>query len=265
MSRFTGVSGVRTHDRHHDAPGLPIVLVHGLAVSHRYLMPAATALARLGHPVLVPDLPGFGRSGKPGDAWDVERHARHLGRWLDALGVDRACLAGHSFGAEVVARLAIRRPALAAALVLAAPTSDPVARSRTGLARRFLIDMLVEAPGQAPMIAWDVAVARPWRVLATVGHSVRNAIEDDLPHLPVRPLVLGGSLDPIAPLRWRASVATRTGGVAVTIPGAAHNVMTTSGRRAANVISAHLAHGERVERQSCKRATPPGYSSSASC
>ena len=154
-SRFTSVSGVLTHDRRNDAAGLPIVLVHGLAVSHRYLMPTASALARLGHPVLVPDLPGFGRSAKPGTAWDVDRHARHLAAWLDTLGVDRACLAGHSFGAEVVARLAARRPDLTAALVLAGPTADPVARSRTGLVRRFLVDMLVEAPGQAPMIAWE--------------------------------------------------------------------------------------------------------------
>ncbi|BBH63853.1 dihydrolipoamide acetyltransferase [Actinoplanes sp. OR16] len=264
-SRRTSVSGLRIHDRHHDIPGLPIVLVHGLAVSHRYLMPTAVALAGRGHPVLVPDLPGFGRSDKPGRAFDVDEHAYHLATWLDIRGIDRACLAGHSFGAEVVARLAVRRPDLTAALVLASPTADPTARSRTGLFRRFLVDMLVEGPVQAPMIAWDVAVARPWRVLATVGHSVRNALEDDLPHLPVRPLVLGGALDPIAPLRWRASVARATGGVAVTIPGAAHNVLTTSGRRAAHVISTHLTRRERVERQPCKRATPPGSSSSASC
>ena len=235
------VAGLRAFDRHDlTAPGLPVVLVHGLAVSHRYLMPVARALADR-HPVLVPDLPGFGFSDKPPRAYDVSEHAAHLAAWLDMLGVGPVCVAGHSFGAEVVARLATLRPDLVAALVLASPTTDPTGRSRRGLIGRWLVDLLVEAPWQAAVIARDVADAKPWRVLATVGHSARNAIEDDLRRLRVRPLVLGGALDPIAPLGWRTSVAQLTGGVSVTVPEAAHNLLTTSPRRSADAIAAHLA------------------------
>ncbi|MDI6099514.1 alpha/beta fold hydrolase [Actinoplanes sp. NEAU-A12] len=238
--RWTTVGGVRTHDRHDcRAGGLPVVLVHGLAVSHRYLMPTARALAGR-HPVLVPDLPGFGHSDKPRRAYDVSRHAAHLAAWLDALGLSRVCVAGHSFGAEVVARLAVLRPDLVAAIVLASPTCDPAARSRRALVGRWFADLFVEAPWQAAVLARDVADAKPWRVLATVGHSVRNAIEGDLCRLPVPPLVLGGALDPVAPLRWRTQVAVLTGGVSVTVPAAAHNVMTTSGRRSAAAIAAYL-------------------------
>ncbi|MBG0564929.1 alpha/beta fold hydrolase [Actinoplanes aureus] len=205
----------------------------------RYLMPTAHALAGR-HPVLVPDLPGFGLSDKPRRAYDVGRHAEHLAAWLDVLGLSRVCVAGHSFGAEVAARLAVLRPDLVAAVVLASPTADPAARSRRGLIGRWLVDLFVEAPWQAAVLARDVADAKPWRVLATVGHSVRNAIEQDLCRLPVAPLVLGGSLDPVAPPRWRAEVAAMSGGVSVTIPAAAHNVMTTSGRRSAGAIAAYL-------------------------
>jgi pimeloyl-ACP methyl ester carboxylesterase len=61
------VRGVDTHDRASlDSPDAtpPLVLVHGLAVSHRYLMPLAATLAGH-HPVHVIDLPGFGLSGDP--------------------------------------------------------------------------------------------------------------------------------------------------------------------------------------------------------
>ncbi|GIF09756.1 alpha/beta fold hydrolase [Actinoplanes siamensis] len=239
-SRRVTARGVPTHDLHSDGPGgPPIVLIHGLAVSHRYLMPVARALAGR-HPVLIPDLPGFGKSGKPDRAYDVSRHAEHLAAWLDVLGLPRVCVAGHSFGAEVAARLAVLRPDLIAAIVLASPTTDPAGRSRRALIGRFAVDLLVEQPWQAPVLARDVADARPWRVLATVGHSVRNAIEDDLRRLPVPPLVLGGALDPITPLRWRAEVAAMSGGVSVTIPSAAHNVLTTSARRSAAAITRHL-------------------------
>ena len=130
--------------------------------------------------------------------------------------------------------------ALVAAVVLAGPTTDPAARSRRALIGRWTLDLFVEAPWQALVLARDVADAKPWRVLATVGHSVRNAVERDLCELPVPPLVLGGSLDPVAPPRWRAEVAAMTGGVSVTVSAAAHNAMTTSGRRCAEAIAGHL-------------------------
>jgi pimeloyl-ACP methyl ester carboxylesterase len=213
--------------------------VHGLAVSHRYLMPTARALATR-RPVVVPDLPGFGLSDKPPRAYDVGQHARSVAAWLDRRGLDRVCLVGHSFGAEVVARLAALRPDLVAALVLAGPTTDPAARSWPALLGRFAADVLVEQPWQAAVLARDVADAKPWRVLATVRHSLRNAIEDDLVRLPVAPLVLGGALDAVAPLRWRDAVAAMTGGTSATISYAGHNVLTTSGRRSADAIDAHV-------------------------
>ncbi|WP_097319464.1 alpha/beta fold hydrolase [Paractinoplanes atraurantiacus] len=240
--RWTLARGLRIHDvAAEEASGVPVVLVHGLAVSHRYLMPTARALAAR-HPVVVPDLPGFGLSDKPSGAYDVGEHADHLAAWLDARTMGPVCLVGHSFGAEVAARLAVHRPDVVAGVVLASPTTDPRARTRRGLIGRWLLDTLVEAPWQAPILARDVADAKPWRVLATVGHSVRNEVEKDLLRLPVPPLVLGGSLDSVAPLTWRTAVAEMTAGTSVTIPGAAHNALTTSPHRAATAITTYLSH-----------------------
>ncbi|MFI6072155.1 alpha/beta fold hydrolase [Actinoplanes sp. NPDC051343] len=240
LSRWTGADGGRIHALSHTVRGgLPAVLLHGLAVSRRYLMPTARALAAR-RSVVVPDLPGFGRSDKPGRAYDVGRHAEALSEWLDRCGLDRICLVGHSFGAEVAARLAVRRPDVVAALVLAGPTTDPAARTWPRLVARFAGDVLVEQPWQTALLAEGIAAARPWRVAATVGHSLGNAIETDLVRLPVAPLVLGGGLDPIAPLRWRLEVAALSGGVAVTVPQAAHNVLTTSPRRSTQAIEAHV-------------------------
>jgi pimeloyl-ACP methyl ester carboxylesterase len=241
-SRWTGVAGVRVHERCRDRPagGLPVVLVHGLAVSHRYLMPTADALSAR-HPVVVPDLAGFGLSDKPPAAYDVGRHAELLARWLTARGLSRVCLVGHSFGAEVVARLARCRPGIVTALVLAGPTSDPAARSRRAQVARWTADLQVEDPRQAAILARDVRDAGPRRVWATLGHSVRNAVEDDLRHVTAPTLVLAGGWDPVAPARWRHRVARITGGTVAVVPRAGHNVLTTAGRAAATAIAAHLA------------------------
>ena len=241
VSRWSTVAGIRTHVRVRvrPAPGLPVVMLHGLAVSHRYLMPTADALADR-HPVLVPDLPGFGLSGKPRRAFDVAEHAAFVSAWLDAAGLDRVAVVGHSFGVEVAAALARQRPDAVAALVLASPTTDPAARTRTRLIGRWFADLPLEAKRQAVILPRDVYDARPWRVWATIGHSVHNHVEEDLRHVSAPTLVLGGDRDTVAPLPWRTRVAQLTGGRSVTLPGAAHNALTTAGRAAADAIASHL-------------------------
>lgn len=243
-SRWVRVAGVPTHYRARSEPvagTLPVVLLHGLAVSHRYLMPTAHALADR-HPVLVPDLPGFGLSGKPAPAYDVRRHAGHVAGWLDVLGAGPVCVFGHSFGAEVAAAVARARPDRVAALVLASPTADRHARTRRAQVRRWLGDVFLEDPRQAVILARDVRDARPWRVWATLSRSVHNRIEDDVRASDVPTLVIGGDRDPVAPPQWRSELA-RLGprAATVTVPGAAHNAATTAGRQVADAVAAFLA------------------------
>ncbi|MEH0935865.1 alpha/beta fold hydrolase [Micromonospora psammae] len=243
-SEWRLVNGVRTHTRRGGDPtrdAAPVVLVHGLAVSHRYLTPLAVALAPT-HPVYVPDLPGFGLSAHPDRAYDVREHAAHLAAWLAAYRLPPVCLLGHSFGAEVAAALAAHHPEAVRALVLAGPTSDPAARTRRGQFGRWLVDTLREAPLQAPILARDVADARPWRVYATLSHSVRNAIEADLVRVAAPTLVLTGDRDPVVPRSWRDRAARLVPHArAATVPGAAHNVVTTAPEQVAGAIRTLLA------------------------
>ncbi|WP_433317285.1 alpha/beta fold hydrolase [Micromonospora sp. CA-269861] len=238
-SEWRLVDGLRTHTRHAAGPGTdapPVVLVHGLAVSHRYLTPLAVALSAT-HQVYVPDLPGFGLTERPRGAYDVRRHADHLAAWLAAYRLPPVCLLGHSFGAEVAAALAATHPDAVRALVLAGPTSDPAARSRRALLGRWLVDNTREAPLQAPVLARDVWNARPWRVLATLSHSVHNAIEADLVRITAPTLVLTGGRDPIAPPRWRNQVTRLVPDAnLVVVAGAPHNVATTNPVAVANAI-----------------------------
>ncbi|MGV9980965.1 alpha/beta fold hydrolase [Micromonospora wenchangensis] len=171
-SEFRLVDGLRTHTRRSadpTAPGTPpVVLVHGLAVSHRYLTPLAETLGT-SHPVYVPDLPGFGLSARPGHSYDLRQHVAHLLAWLDAYRMPPVCLVGHSFGAEVAAALAVARPGAVRALVLAGPTSDPTARSRRGLVGRWLV--AGGQPAGGALAGTDPGPRRPRRApLAGGGH-----------------------------------------------------------------------------------------------
>ncbi|MEV4196964.1 alpha/beta fold hydrolase [Micromonospora globbae] len=248
-SEWRLVDGLRTHTRRSPDPGTgapPVVLVHGLAVSHRYLTPLAVALART-HPVYLPDLPGFGLTAHPAGTYDVAQHTAHLAAWLRAYRLPRVCVLGHSFGAEVAAALAARHPETVRALVLAGPTGDPTARSRRTLLGRWLVDTLREAKAQAPILLRDVWDAGPRRVAATLSYSVGNAIEADLVRVEAPTLVVTGARDPVVPPAWRDEVArlmphART----LVVPGAAHNVATTAPAEVAAGVRRLIADTSRV-------------------
>jgi pimeloyl-ACP methyl ester carboxylesterase len=229
VSRWVEVGGLRLHVRSRAAAeGRPWVLLHGLAVSHRYLMPTAAALT--GGPVHVPDLPGFGLSGKPRRVLDVERHTAIVAAWLDAEGISGARVLGNSFGCQVAVELAWRRPDLVSALVLVGPTVDPAAPTAGGQARRWVADLAFEDPHQLRIIAKDVRDAGVRRVLATLRLSVRHRIDHRLPLVEAPVLFLRGEHDPIAPTRWLRQAAGLTpAATSSVVPAAAHNAITTAG------------------------------------
>lgn len=226
-SSWTMVDGVRMHARVATQQGrrASVVLVHGLAVSHRYLMPTAQLLAAH-HDVYVVDLPGFGLSGDPGPALDVPEHAAALAGWLDANGLGPAVLLGNSFGCQVLVELVTREPERCAALVLSGPTIDPHARTAARQIARGLRDFLHEDPLQVPILARDVLDAGPARVWATLRAALRDPVETKLPRVTVPTLVLRGALEPVVPARWaREATGLIPGAVLVELPGSPHNAV----------------------------------------
>ncbi len=110
-------------------PGLPIVLLHGLTATRRYVVMGSRLLERSGHRVVAYDARGHGRSSPAPDpaAYGYERLARDLEAVLDALGLARAALAGASMGAHTALRFALAHPERVAALGLVTPAFDPSA------------------------------------------------------------------------------------------------------------------------------------------
>ena len=101
-------------------PGTPVVLVHGFGGDHNNWQMNQAALAS-GRQVLAPDLPGHGASAKTVPEGGIEGLADFVAAWMDAVGVARAHLVGHSLGGAVALALALRQPARAASLTLVAP------------------------------------------------------------------------------------------------------------------------------------------------
>lgn len=111
--------------------GSPLVLVHGLGGIIENWCALAPALAER-HRVLVPDLPGHGRSGLLSEARNLDPLADAVLGLAEAESVRGAVWIGHSLGGVVALRAAVLRPGAVRGVVLAAAagigSASPAAR-----------------------------------------------------------------------------------------------------------------------------------------
>jgi 3-oxoadipate enol-lactonase len=89
--------------------GSPLIVIHGLADDHRLWRKAVPDLA-LRHRVILYDVRGHGQS-TVGDAdGTLDQLGADLARLMDAIGLERAAVAGFSLGGTIAMRLAIDHP-----------------------------------------------------------------------------------------------------------------------------------------------------------
>jgi len=104
--------------------GAPIVLLHGLTATRRYVVMGSKALERGGHRVVSYDARGHG-SSSGAESYCYEELAGDLLAVMDACGVRRAVLAGASMGAHTLLRVALQAPERVAGVVVVTPAFDP--------------------------------------------------------------------------------------------------------------------------------------------
>jgi pimeloyl-ACP methyl ester carboxylesterase len=99
--------------------GENLVLIHGLGANLSFwYFSAARFLARRRN-LLMYDLRGHGRSSMPREGYGLQQMVRDLVELLDFLGIDRADIAGHSFGGRVAMAFAALHPERVRNLVVA--------------------------------------------------------------------------------------------------------------------------------------------------
>jgi pimeloyl-ACP methyl ester carboxylesterase len=127
-----------------------IVFVHGAQQDHSCWTLQSRWFAHHGHAVLAPDLPGHGRSGGT-PLPSVEAIADWIAALLDAAGIERAVLVGHSMGSLTALEAAARHPDRVAGLALIG-TSVPMPVSEALLAAATAND---EAKAIAMINGWS--------------------------------------------------------------------------------------------------------------
>jgi 3-oxoadipate enol-lactonase len=159
--------------------GPAVVLLHGLTATRRYVLMGSRLLERSGYEVVAYDARGHGHSAPAGEpsAYGYEHLAGDLLAVLDALGLERAILAGASMGAHTALRVALTAPARVTALGLITPAYEPSAAlaARDGDSWQALAAGLRQGGVEGFVRAYDFsAVPERWR--ETVERVIRQRL-----------------------------------------------------------------------------------------
>jgi len=189
--------------------GSVVVLLHGGWGYEAYPFDAQVESLAGSHRVLAPDRTGYGRSGRLRELPDGFHRAmaEETIRLLDALGIDRAALWGHSDGAVVAAWAAILFPDRVAAVLLEAfhfwkakPRSLEFFRTGAESPERFGVEIrqaLLRDHGEADWRGVAGMGARAW--LRIIGEGMRDGADlfgGRLGEIACPALVLHGNRDP---------------------------------------------------------------------
>ena len=98
--------------------GPTVLLVHGITNDSQSWEPVIRRLAREGHDVIAPDLPGHGESARQRGDHSLGAHACMLRDLVQSLDVDRVTLVGHSLGGGITMQFAYQFPEMVERLAL---------------------------------------------------------------------------------------------------------------------------------------------------
>lgn len=177
--------------------GAPVLLLHGLTATRRYVVMGSKALERSGHRVIKYDARAHGHSSPApsADDYTYDLLAADALAVLDGLGVERAVIAGASMGAHTLLSLALSRPERVAGIVVITPAysgDDVQEEARLGRWDRLAaglrsggVDGFVEAYGRPEGVSPEFAETIRTLIRQRLSqHDHPEALADVLESLP---------------------------------------------------------------------------------
>ena len=238
-----------TGGKPHEPRAPAIVFVHGAAFDHSVWQWQSRYFAHHGYTVLAVDLPGHGRS--PGPLRDsITAIADWVAALIEAAGLERAAIVGHSMGSPVALETAVRHPqrvsriavigaaapmTVGDAFIAAARDDSPAGLDMEvawGHARGVLLaqspvpgaslhgaSRALNARARPGVLHTDLAACHAWQPPM-----------DAIRALKIPTLVVAGKRDQMTPMKAGKALAAEIPGAKLVMLGAGHSMMSEAPR-----------------------------------
>jgi len=103
--------------------GKPFLILHGWGSNSDRWAVVAELISKQGFKVIVPDLPGFGKSDMLETPWNMNNYIKWLEEFVNQSNIGEFYLMGHSFGGALACKLTIKYPQKVRKLFLVAAAS----------------------------------------------------------------------------------------------------------------------------------------------
>lgn len=246
-----------------DRSGVPVLFLHGYTDSHRFFKPLLDHLPETLR-ALVPTQRGHGEASRPLHGYRPRDFAADAAAFLDALGVERAVVAGESSGGYVAQWLALEWPERVLGLALLSSPRDFLDKPGLGELRRAvsLLEDPVDPEFVREFVAGTVAEtlapellealvqearrvpARVWR--ATLEGLIRAEVPTERGAIGLPALLVWGDRDTlVARADQEALLGAMPNAKLVVYAGAGHSVAYERPRRCASDVAAFALSAAR--------------------
>jgi pimeloyl-ACP methyl ester carboxylesterase len=208
-TQLTEVAGLRTRHLVRGA-GPSVLVLHGWGASIEAVFPIVTGLEPVAT-VHALDLPGFGETDPPPEAWGVEEYQAFVAAFMDSLSIEQPTIVGHSNGGRIAIRMAATEPQRATRLVLVDSAGIRPKRTLRYHRRVAMAKVgkhaarLLGAPGEGlrehlvgRAASADYLAAGAMR--PTLVRLVNADLREHLPHIQVPTLLIWGAEDTDTPV-----------------------------------------------------------------
>ena len=125
--------------------------------------------------------------------------ASWLLNWMEAVGLIRAHLIGHSMGGYICMWIAAHSPEAVSRLVLVAPAVRPHVRTVAGYFVPLLVGLRYTVPTFLPILFFDALRAGPLTLLRTTRDLIAVDVQEDIQAVSVPTLLVWGENDTLVP------------------------------------------------------------------
>jgi 3-oxoadipate enol-lactonase len=233
--------------------GQPAIFLHGYPFDHTIwdaMLPFLSGRIRS----ILPDLRGFGQTDAPNGMYTMRQHADDVAGLMDALGIEKAVLVGHSLGGYIALAFAQAYPQRLSGIGMVATQAvadTPEQRyGRYATAEKVLKEgSIVAAEMMPPIVTADpelqvrlrelILQAQPQGIAGTLkGMAERPNFTGDLPQIQAPVEIVAGENDRGIPLeRSREMEKLFPNAHLVVIPNAGHMVMMEAPQLTAEAIN----------------------------